>query len=64
MTEVTQTIYLGKSRCTRLNQTEFTFLYVGVPLLFTVSAVNVVDEGNAILKSIIHDGNGCNNTTG
>ena len=51
-----------KSRCIRVNQTEFTFLSVSVPLLFTVSAVNVVGEGNA--SSIPHDGNGCDSTTG
>ena len=42
--------------------TEYTFLSVSIPLLFTMSAVNVVDEGNA--SSIPHDGNGWNNTTG
>ena len=51
-----------KSRCTRVNQTEYTFLSVSVPLLSTVSAVNVVGGGSA--SSIPHDGNGCNNTTG
>ena len=51
-----------KSQCVLINQTEFTFPYVNVPLHFTVSAVNVVGEGSA--NSTFHDGNGCNNTTG
>jgi hypothetical protein len=51
-----------KSQCTCVNQTEYTFLCVSVPLLFTVSAVNVVGEGGA--SSILHDGCGCTNTTG
>ena len=33
-----------KSQCTCVNQTEYTFLCVSVPLLFTVSAVNVVSR--------------------
>lgn len=48
---------VNKSQCTLVNQTEFTFLNVNVPLLFTVSAVNVVGEGNA--SSILHNGSGC-----
>ena len=43
-----------KSQCTCVNQTEYTFLCVSVPLLFTVSAVNVVGEGEA--TSIPHNG--------
>ena len=48
---------VNKSQCTLVNQTEFTFLNVSVPLLFTVSAVNVVGEGNT--SSILHNGSGC-----
>jgi hypothetical protein len=51
-----------KSQCTCVNQTEYTFLCVSVPLLFTVSAVNVVGEGGA--SSILHDGCGCTSNTG
>ena len=51
-----------KSQCTCVNQTEYTFLCVSVPLLFTVSAVNVVGEGEA--TSILYDGCGCTNATG
>ena len=51
-----------KSQCTCVNQTEYTFLCVSVPLLYTVSAVNVVGEGEA--ASILHDGCSCTNTTG
>ena len=51
-----------KSRCLYVNQTEFSFLNVSVPLLFTVSAVNVVGEGNS--SSILYGGNGCAKTTG
>ena len=53
---------VNKPQCTYVNQTEFAFLNVGIPLLFSVSAVNVVGEGNT--SSIFHDGNGCTNTTG
>jgi hypothetical protein len=49
-----------KSQCTCVNQTEYTFLCVSVPLLFTVSAVNVVGEGGA--SSILHDGCSCTST--
>ena len=52
----------SKSQCVLVNQTEFTFLHVNVPLLFTVSAVNVVGEGNT--NSTFHDGKDCTNTTG
>ena len=52
----------NKSQCVLVNQTEFIFLNINVPLLFTVSAVNVVGEGNA--SSILYDENGCTNTTG
>jgi hypothetical protein len=51
-----------KSQCTCVNQTEYTFLCVSVPLLFTVSALNVVGEGGD--SSILHDGCGCTSTTG
>jgi hypothetical protein len=51
-----------KSQCTCVNQTEYTFLCVSVPLLFTVSAVNVVGEGED--SSILHDGCGCTNNAG
>ena len=51
-----------KSQCTCVNQTEYTFLCVSVPLLFTVSAVNVVGEGEA--TSILHNGYNCTSTTG
>ena len=51
-----------KSQCTCVNQTEYTFLCVSVPLLFTVSAINVVGEGAA--TSILHDGCSCTSTTG
>ena len=50
------------SQCTCVNQTEHTFLCVSLPLLFTVSAVNVVGEGGA--SSVLHDGCGCTSTTG
>ena len=43
-----------KSQCTCVNQIEYTFLCVSVPLLFTVSAMNVVGKGSA--SSILHDG--------
>ena len=49
-------------QCTCVNQTEYTFLCVSVPLIFIVSAVNVVGEGNA--SSILHDGCGCASTRG
>ena len=39
-------INTARPQCTYVNQTEFTFLNVDIPLLFTVSAVNVVGEGN------------------
>ena len=55
-------VTVENSQCTCVNQTEYTFLCVSVPLLFTVSAVNVVGEGDASL--ILHDGCGCTNTTG
>ena len=51
-----------KSRCLYVNQTEFSFLNVSAPLLFTVSAVNVVGEGNA--SSIFYSGSGCDKITG
>jgi hypothetical protein len=51
-----------KSQCTCVNQTEYTFLCVSVPLLFTVSAVNVVGEGED--SSILNDGCGCTSNTG
>ena len=51
-----------KFQCIRVNQTKFTFLYVNVPLLFTVSAVNVVGEGN--VSSILHDVTTCNYNRG
>ena len=51
-----------KFQCVCMNQTEYTFLCVSVPLIFTVSAVNVVGEGSA--SSIRHDGCGCTSTTG
>ena len=50
------------SQCTCVNQAEYTHLCVGVPLLFTVSAINLVGEGGA--TSILHDGCNCINTTG
>ena len=50
------------SQCMRVNQTEFTFVNVRVPLLFTVSAVNVVGEGNA--TSALHQANSCKGTQG
>ena len=55
-------ITVENSQCTCVNQTEYTFLCVSVPLLFTVSAVNVVGEGGA--TSILHHGCGCISTTG
>ena len=51
-----------KSQCTCVNQTEYAFLCVSVPLLFTVSTVNVVGEGEA--TSILHDECNCTSTTG
>ena len=51
-----------KSQCMCVNQTEYTFLCVSVPLLFTVSAVNVVGEGGA--TSTLHDGCDYTSTTG
>ena len=53
---------VDKSQCTCVNQTEYKFLCVSVPLLFTVSAINVVREGGA--SSILHYGCGCTSTTG
>ena len=51
-----------KSQCLCVNQTEHTFLCVSVPLLFNVSPINVVGEGEA--SSILHDGCSCTNFTG
>ena len=51
----------SKSQCTCVNQTEYTFLNISVPLLFTVSAINIVGEGDSS-QPILHDINGCNNT--
>ena len=48
------------SLCTRVNQTEFTFLYISVPLLFNVSAVNVVGEGNSSSILLDHEEINCN----
>ena len=48
--------------CVNVNSSErreFIFLYVHVSLLFTVTAINVVGEGDA--SSIIHQPSGCNN---
>ena len=53
-------INANKFQCVLVNQTEFIFLNINIPLLFTVSAVNVVGEGNA--SSV--NGNGCTNSTG
>ena len=55
-------VNVEKSQCTCVNQTEYTYLCVSVPLLFTVSAVNVVGEGEA--TSILHDGCSCTSTAG
>ena len=55
-------VNVNKFQCVLVKKTEFTFLYVNVPLLFTVSAVNVVGEGNT--SSTLHSGNGCTNDTG
>ena len=52
----------NESVCTQVEKTEFTFIYVNIPLLFTVSAVNVVGEGDS--ASILHDGNACSSSTG
>ena len=38
---------------------EFRFLNVRIPLLFTVTAINIVGEGNA--SSVVHQPSGCNN---
>ena len=52
----------NKSQCKYINQmTEFTFPNVNIPLLFTVSAVNIVGEGNT--SSLLHV-DVCSNTTG
>ena len=51
-----------KSQCTYVIQIEYTFLCVSVPLLFTVSAVNVVGQGEA--TSMPHNGCTCTSTTG
>ena len=52
----------NKSQCKYINQmTKFTFPNVNIPLLFTVSAVNVVGEGNT--SSLLHV-DVCSNTTG
>ena len=51
-----------KSHCVLVNQTEFTFPYVNVPLLFTVSVVNVIGEGS--VNSTFHGGNGCTKIAG
>ena len=48
------------SLCTHVNQTEYTFLYVSLPLLFTVSAVNVVGEGNSSSILLDHEAANCN----
>ena len=55
-------INIEKSQCTCVNQTEYTFPCINVALLFTVSAVNVVGEGEA--TSIPHNGCSCTSTTG
>ena len=49
--------------CVNVNSSErreFIFLYVRVSLLFTVTAINVVGEGDA--SSIIHQPSGCDST--
>ena len=57
--EVCYSISTEKSQCTCTDQTEFTFLYIRVPLEFTVLAVNVVGEGEA--TTIFHEAINCNN---
>ena len=51
-----------KSRCNQVTQAEYVFLYVNIPLLFTVSAVNVVGEGNS--SFMLHEATSCNGAKG
>ena len=51
-----------KSWCKRLTQTEYNFPFVNIPLCFTVSAVNIVGEGNS--STILHDASNCNSAKG
>ena len=55
-------VTVKNSQCTCVNQAEYTYLCIGVPLLFTVSAINLVGEGG--VTSILHDGCDCISTTG
>jgi hypothetical protein len=50
-----------KSQCTCVNQTQYTFLNVNIPLLFIVPAVNVVGVGNS--STVLHEATDCNNMT-
>ena len=50
----------NKSQCTRVYQTEFTFLIVTISLEFTVYAVNVVGESNS--SSILYEATVCNSS--
>jgi hypothetical protein len=52
----------SRAQCMCVNQTEYTFLDVNIPLLFVVSAVNVVGEGNP--STVLHDTTKCNGTKG
>ena len=57
--KVCYSISTEKSQCQHTEQTEFTFLCARIPLNFTVSAVNVVGEGEAM--TIFHEATNCNN---
>lgn len=60
---VCYTLFTAKEpQCTCVNETELIFLNASVPLLFTVSAVNIVGEGNA--SSVVHNSTNCGNSKG
>ena len=56
-------VTVEKSQCKQvLNRTDYVFPYVSVPLHFTVSAVNIVGEGNS--TSVLHEATNCSATKG
>ena len=57
--KVCYSISTEKFQCQYTEKTEFTFLYARIPLNFTVSAVNVVGEGEAMTK--LYEATNCNN---
>ena len=51
-----------KSQCMCVNQTEYALLNVNIPLLFIVSAVNIVGVGNS--STVLYEAINCNATKG